>query len=174
MPPVPDRLDLDHRDAVARAHIRIDDPAVMRENIADLLRVRTADRDHDQDLDPTQEVAVAVGRVIEVTIVRDNSGRTIIAAHTTNHASKALTIQIIVAAVTISRIETAFITTSTIIVLAIAAVLTIVEAVVAVVIVAVDSFMANKVSVISATGETSETAVPRVIDTVIAVTRPTR
>jgi len=147
----------------------------MRGNTADLLQVRTADHGHDRDPDRTPEVAVAVGRVIGVTIARDNSDRTITVAHTTSHASKALTIRIIVAAATISRIETASTIINTIIVSAIVAVLTIVAVVAAVVIAVVDSFTTNKASVISVTGETLETAVlHRVIDTVIAATHPIR
>jgi len=171
VPPVQVHPDLDRRDAVALVHIQIVDLAVMRENTADLLPVRTADRGHDQDPGHIPEVAVAAGQAIGVTIVRDNSGRTTIAARITSLASKALTIRIIVAVATISRIATASTTISTIIVSATVAVVSTIVVVVAVVIVVVDSFMANKASVISATGETSETAVlHRAIDTAIAAT----
>lgn len=148
----------------------------MKGSIADLLRVRTADRDHAPDPDHIPEVAVAVGRAIEVTIVRDNSDHTTTVAHTTSHASRALTIRITVAAAIISRIETVSTTISTTIVLVIvAAVALIIVVVVVAVIVVVDSFMANKASVISVTGATSGIVEPhRAIDTVIAATHPIR
>lgn len=172
MPLVPDRLDLDHQDAVAHVHIRIDDLAVMRESIADLLQVHTVDRDHDRDLGHIPEVAAAVGRVIEVTIARGNSDHTTTAARITSHASKVSTIRIIVVVATISRIEIASTTINTIIVsVTVAVVLTIAVVEAVVVIVVVDSFIINKASVIFATDGTSGTVVlRRVIDIAIAAT----
>lgn len=116
--------------------------------------------------------------MIEVTIlVRDSFGRTIIAARTISHASKASTIRIIAEVVTISKTGIVSTTISTTIVSAIVAVAdsTIVAAVAVVVIVVADSSTTNKISVTSATGETLEIAVHhRAIDTAIAATRPIR
>lgn len=113
--------------------------------------------------------------MIEVIIARDNFGRTIIAGRTTSRVSKASTIRIIAAAVTISKIGIAFTTISTTIVSAIVAVVAsiIVVAVAVVVIVVADSSTTNRISVISAIGGTLEIAVHhRAIDTAIAAIRP--
>lgn len=111
----------------------------------------------------------------EVTIVRDNFGRTIIAARIISHASKASTIRIIAEVATISKTGIVSTTISTTIVLAIVAVVAsiIVAAVAVVVIVVADSSTTNKISVTSAIGETLGIAVHhRAIDTAIAAIRP--
>lgn len=149
----------------------------MRESTADLPRVRTADRDHDHELDRIRGVAAAVGQVTEVTTARDNFGRTTIAARITSHASKASTIRITAAAVTISKTGIVSTTISTTIVSAIVAVvaLIIVAAVAVAVTVVADSSTTNKISVTSAIGGTLGIAVHhRAIDTAIAATRPIR
>lgn len=174
MHPVQVRRDLDRQGEAVHDHTQIDDRAVTRGNTADLPRARTADRDHDPELDHTRGVVAAVGQVTEVTTARDNFGRTIIAARTTSHASKASTIRIIAVEVTISKTGIASTTISTTIVSAIVEVVAsiIVAAVVVVVIVVADSSTTNKISVISAIGGTLEIAVHRAIDTAIAATRP--
>lgn len=176
MHPVLDPLDLDLQDELDRDPILTEDRGATNASTAVRHLVPTVDQGHDHDLDLIPGVAVAVGQATEAITVRDNSGCIIIVAPITSHASKALTIRIIVAVAIISKIEIDSTIINTTIVSVTDEVADSTIAAVGVDVVAtvvVDFSTVSRASAISGTGETLEiVGLLHATDTAIAVIHP--